>query len=137
MAVSGWALGLLIALFGGFVGAGTFDWTVRKAIKLPAKPFAETARIPAWFTGLVERFLFFLLIVTLSPALASVPTWMLLWLGLKLGANWNRYKRDEVADVSTRALLALLSGAISLAFAYAGGIFAVGAMSLADCVVIE
>jgi hypothetical protein len=132
-----WTLGLLIALVGGFFGAWAFDWIVRSAIRLPDKPSPEIARIPPWLTGFVERLLFFLLIVTLSPSLASAPAWMLGWLGLKLGANWNRYKADTVPDVSTRALLALLTGAISLAFAFAGGIFAVGAMRLADCTVLE
>jgi len=121
-------LGLLIALIGGAVFAGGFRAVLLWHFKF--EDDKKRKRIWPWLTGVVERLLFFLLIVATGNAGIEVATAMLAWLALKLGANWNRRKLDtsvvdKNSEVATRTLLALLSGAISLAFAFAGGLVAI------------
>ena len=80
-------------------------------------------------TGNVERFIFTLLAVAQpGAALAAMGG----WLGLKMAAHWNKavppVDKDNAAREqmvrNSHAVLGLLSGLISMAFAASGGAFA-------------
>ena len=119
---SSWLVGFFVALLGG-LPAWAFIKLTTRLIRLPPKPNAESPRVPGWLTGVVERCFFFMLIVLgISGAVEAGIG----WLALKLAANWQRYDIKELPSAHTRALLALLAGLISLAFAYVGGAIACG-----------
>ena len=117
-----WLIGLSVALLGGFPVWAFIALTTR-LIRLPEKPDRESSRVPGWLTGVVERGVFFMLI---ALSLSGVVEAGMGWLALKLAANWQRYDIKELPSAHTRALLALLAGLISLAFAYLGGAIASG-----------
>ena len=112
-----WLIGGGIALVGGGVAAWLFQFVVVKCIDLGSKPDQLAPRIPAWLTGVVERAFFFGLVV---GQVSGVPEAMMGWLALKLAANWQRYDSAKEPRAIARSFLALLTGLISLAFAYLG-----------------
>lgn len=115
-------LGALVALAGGGLAAAVFIFAARKLIGLSEKPVADVKRVPPWLTGIVERSFFYLLTVL---NVQNLPTAMMAWLGLKLATNWN-HPSQNAQEGRPRALLALLAGLVSLAFAYVGGAMSVG-----------
>ncbi len=113
-------LGLGIALIGGGFAAWAFSTASIKLFKLPKKPHTRTSRIPPWLTGFVER-TFFVILIANSTNLDNIPEAMIGWLAIKLALNWEKFDPEENPTAQTRGLLALLTGAISLALAYIGG----------------
>lgn len=111
-------LGLAIALIGGGFAAWAFSAVTSSLLKLPPKSSSTVARIPPWLTGLVERSFFVILVAT---QVEGIPEAMIGWLAIKLAVNWQKLDSEKNPDAQTRGLLALLCGAISLAFAYVGG----------------
>jgi hypothetical protein len=82
--------------------------------------------IPSWFTGLLERTVFFFIVVA-QPT--SAPTAMMAWLGIKMVAGWNKPLPEDTAVQDKtlwhrHAFAALLSGLASMAFAWGGGMLA-------------
>jgi hypothetical protein len=80
--------------------------------------------VPPWLTGLVERFVFFLLVAFDMPA---TPVTMMAWLGIKMAANWNRSDStppDEEAETmrAQGATAAAVLGLLSMGFALIGGL---------------
>lgn len=113
-------LGLGIALLGGGIAAWVFSVTSIRLFDLPSKPKKAPNRIPPWLTGLVERS-FFVTLIANSTNLDGIPEAMIGWLAIKLAINWQKLDAQKYPEAQTRGLLALLTGAISLAFAYIGG----------------
>jgi hypothetical protein len=98
-------------------------------INYPPKPTYRG--IPSWLTGLVERLVFTLAIGPTNLAEVPVtPIAMVGWLGLKLALDWTRPVEvegrkptaDEVGWRASGSVLALLTGLISMAFAFGGGL---------------
>jgi hypothetical protein len=94
--------------------------------------------IPGWYTGLVERVIF--TAFTLVQPGAALPA-MGGWLGLKMAANWNKglpahpnpARARAAASIWNRhAFLGLLSGLMSMAFAWSGGLLARLILGLKD-----
>jgi hypothetical protein len=120
-------LGLGVALVGGGVAAWAFSSATALLLKLPSKSVSLVQRMPPWLTGLVERGFFVLLVAT---QVEGVPEAMIGWLALKLATNWQKLDPEKNPDAQTRGLLALLTGVISLAFAYIGGAIISGSLSV-------
>lgn len=117
-------LGLAVALIGGGFAAWAFSAVTSSLLQLPQKPSSTVARIPPWLTGLVERSFFVILVAT---QVEGIPEAMIGWLAIKLAINWQKLDHP---DAQTRGLLALLCGAISLAFAYIGGAILSGVINI-------
>lgn len=118
MAIYSWLSGIAVALLGGGVAAWAFSTAAEKLLRIPPKPYSSVPRIPPWLTGLVERSFFVVLVaINDNGALES----MMGWLAIKLAVNWQKYDYEAQPSAQSRGLLALLTGAISLAFAFVGG----------------
>jgi len=120
-------LGLIVALA---IGHGVLRWLHRWlhdriGIEDDDKP------VPPWLTGLIERFVFFLMVAFNMPA---TPVTMMAWLGIKLAANWNRSvstppkkaEQDAIAEAERKraqgAIAAAVLGLLSMGFALIGGL---------------
>ena len=111
----GWYFcGLGVTLWVGHHAVGSFLAALRG--KSFAKVTTSGGKVPAWLTGAVERFFFAMLVAFNLDGIA--PT-MMGWLGLKLASNWNH--PDYKHDISG-AFGALITGALSMLFALAGGL---------------
>jgi len=81
-------------------------------------------RVPSWKTGFAERTLFFFVTIVLP---GKVITYMGVWMGLKMAANWNRRSvkytdnEEEQDKISMFSISALFGNVASLAFAFIGG----------------
>ncbi len=77
-------------------------------------------RVPSWFTGLVERLFFTILVgvhgITLPPVL------MMTWIGLKLATNWNNKAYEAQPGLRVFAFRSLVLGLLSMTFALIGGL---------------
>jgi hypothetical protein len=121
------ALGWVLSLVGGL---GAAELTRHFLWKVYAIDPEDKNVLQPITTGLIERALFTSLIQFASPIiLPSIVPSMIGWLALKLAANWNhgtrsRSAEDEAAHklIRNRALIAVIVGAMSMAFAYAGGL---------------
>lgn len=134
-----WIVGWSVSLLFGFVAADGLAKLLKWYYDLEDKE--ERSTIPI-VMGFVERGLF-TAVIAVSPAAAfpSVIPAMAGWLGLKLAAGWNHgtQKTSPIAgggnpevipaneslsagQIQKRAMLSLIIGAVSLAFAYAGGL---------------
>jgi hypothetical protein len=120
---------LTVSLVFGTIATAVFYEGLRCRIDYPPDPTLPS--IPSWLTGFVERFVFTAAIGLTNSAEAPItPVAMLAWLGLKMAAGWTR--RVEIkgpkptAEGEERraqgAILALLTGLISMAFAFVGGL---------------
>jgi len=89
----------------------------------------EKPYVPAAVTGLVER-AFFTGVVALID-LPSAITPMLAWIAIKMAANWNRQANGSGDQIvfrqrATGAIVAALTGLVSMAFAGIGGLICSG-----------
>ncbi len=114
-------IGYAISLIGGGYFAWLFLGFMRSKWMLGPKPETDADRIWPWLTGVVERSAFTTLIVI---GLSDIGTMMMAWLGLKLATNWNHPDFRNDPRARSHAFAALLAGLISMAFAYAGGVYA-------------
>lgn len=110
-----WVVGYSVAALGG-VPAKLFLKRYRGEQEPPA--------VPAWLTGLLERFFFATLI---AFRFSSVVIAMMAWLTLKLAANWGAEGRFSGTDASPEEiarlrLTAIVAGLISMFFAAIGGL---------------
>lgn len=119
----GWSLGI-----GGIVVSLAHGSLKNDLPKVEGEPEPEK-RIPGWYTGLIERLIFTsFVIVAASAAFPALGG----WLALKMAANWNKGLPPKDADKARaegsiwnrHAFLGLLSGLISMAFAWSGGVLA-------------
>ena len=124
-----WLIGLAFSLVLGTLVTTGFYAFMRWWVNYPPKP--KYRGIPSWLTGLVERVVFTLAIGLTDATEAPItPIAMLGWLGLKLAVDWTRPVEvegrkptaDEVGWRASGAMLALLTGLISMAFAFGGGL---------------
>jgi hypothetical protein len=94
---------------------------LHKALKTPAEE-RHRARVSPTLTGLIERAIFTVVMFAQpDDALTAMGAWM----ALKMAANWQR--EGTPADPQRRnslAVLALLCGLLSMAFAALGGVAA-------------
>jgi hypothetical protein len=84
----------------------------------------EDKPVQPWLTGLIERFVFFLMVAFEMPA---TPVTMMAWLGIKMAASWNRSVSttpDEEAETKEAqgAMAAVVLGLLSMGFALIGGL---------------
>jgi hypothetical protein len=118
--------GLAVALGLGHVVVRYFLKFVRWMSGVPAEPRGK--RVPNWITGLFERSLAFVLVVTITD-MKEVGVVLLAWMTAKLAANWQRqpFKGDGgVKDQKLRVytISALMAGTLSLGFGILGGLIA-------------
>ena len=118
-----WIVGYLVSLVVGGLLVWAFLAIARRLLQIERKPESGSARVPPALTGIVER-LFFTTLVAFNAS--SVATAMIGWLALKLATNWNHPAWKEKVGVRTQALLALLAGALSMLFAFIGGLICNG-----------
>ncbi len=124
------AFGLLITLA---VGHGVMEqihhW-LHKRIEPPPLPGKG---VPPWFTGLVERAIFFLFVAAYD--VPGITVSMMVWLGIKMAANWNRpgLTSSDDSDAEARrargAIAAAVLGLMSMGFALVGGLICRGAIT--------
>ena len=142
--VARWALGLLVSLAGGHVAA----WGVLKLWRSGIEDkFPEIPGVPNYVIGLGERFFF---TVVIANAGASAAVAMMVWLTVKMAANWNRpwsgggqqggqpppqeearrtaasEAEREVSKQIRRAMASLFAGLVSMTFALIGGLICAG-----------
>lgn len=123
MEIKRWIAGLLFAVvIGGIVVPG-FLYSVRGLLGLGDKPKQKTKRVPPWLTGIVERFVFTVLV---GLEIAGAATAMMGWLAIKLATNWNRKDMENATAARPFSFTALLAGLISMMFAALGGMIASG-----------
>ena len=121
-----WIVGFVVALAIGHIVVAFFLARLRARI-VSKKPAAE--RVPAALTGLHER-VFFTLLVALD--VSGVAPAMMIWLTVKMAANWNRPAPSGPQDASEEerriagAMSALLAGLVSMTFAMMGGLICRG-----------
>lgn len=112
-----WSLGLLVSLGLGHIVVDQFHTRLTKGTGLPEKPAGP--HVANWLTGFVER-LFFTLVIGLGAGTAA-PAVMIGWLGLKLATNWNHPDFKGNPEARAFAFVALLTGLLSMTFAWLGG----------------
>ena len=124
--VARWALGLLVSLAGGHVAA----WGALKRWRPEIEDkFPEIPGVPNYVIGLGERFFF---TVVIANAGASAAVAMMVWLTVKMAANWNRpwsgssQQEREVKKHLRRAVASLFAGLVSMTFALIGGLICAG-----------
>jgi hypothetical protein len=113
-------LGLIVSLA---IGHGVLKW-LHRWLHDRIGIEDQDHPVPPWLTGLVERFVFFLLVAFDMPA---TPVTMMAWLGIKMAANWNRSDStppDEEAETKRAqgATAAAVLGLLSMGFALMGGL---------------
>ena len=74
--------------------------------------------LPAWFTGLIERFAFTIFVAIDLPAVGAL---MAAWIGAKMFDNWQHVLQTRAHGARSRAFLALLGNLLSMLFATLGG----------------
>ncbi|TJW03688.1 MAG: hypothetical protein E5X42_30580 [Mesorhizobium sp.] len=112
--------GLIVALVVGQL----VTWGVHRLLtwsaNLDERPPGK--RVPGSVTGTFERLLTFALVASQFPEFQNV---VLAWLAAKLAANWQRDeptgKAGAQQEYRTRALIAVMSGIVSVSFGYLGG----------------
>lgn len=122
-----WFLGLVFSLFIGHYAASWVRSWLYSSCKLkewnrPRKGEGP-ARVKAWQTGFLERSFFTIVVGLKYPGVLGA---MMAWLGLKLGANWAHSILKGKKLVTSYALVALLTGLVSMLFALIGGRFCAG-----------
>ena len=133
--IVGVLLGFGLSLGVGHLCVGLFHkWMQAKLPPLIDEPSPKKEIQVAW-TGFVERALFtFFVIVQPGPALPA----MMVWLGQKMASNWNKAlpapakgnAREDMIIRNRHAFLGLLTGLISMGFAWTGGMLASFVMDL-------
>ncbi|MGX5827330.1 hypothetical protein [Mesorhizobium sp. 43Arga] len=113
--------GLAAALIAGHFGTDSFFRYLNRSAGLELRPTPK--RLPPAVTGMFERALTFLLVVSDFPSFQNV---ILAWLAAKLAANWQRTEPTNSSDEDrlayrSRALIAVMTGIVSIAFGYFGG----------------
>ena len=89
--------------------------------------------MPPWFVGLVERSIFFLFVAAYD--VPGITVSMMVWLGIKMAANWNRpgLTSSDDSDAEARracgAIAAAVLGLMSMGFALVGGLICRGAIT--------
>lgn len=94
----------------------------------------DNERVAPWLTGMIERFAFTFVVMAYPGGAAAG---MFGWLGLKMAANWNKDAITTISEEDDRkaarfekltwnrhAFLGLLTGFISMCFAWVGGVVA-------------
>jgi len=120
-------IGLVVAfvLSIGVGGVVVPCFHAQQAAKLPdpGEPDKDK-RIHPNLTGTIERAAFTLFTIVPGPAI-STPM-MLAWLTLKMASHWNKPspQPEKQAAWNRHAFLGLLSGFVSLCFAWAAGMIA-------------
>ena len=124
-------LGLIvISWVFGHVVVYLFRLCLKTHMKLPEDNLdPATKEFPGWLTGVLERTIFTLWVGFAGPG-PAVVTGMGGWLALKLATNWNRRNVGDENDdnqatqvrIIRGAWLALMSGVVSMGFAFLGGI---------------
>jgi hypothetical protein len=118
--LSVWGLGFGTSCGIGTVAVGVFHyWLTERHLGL--EPPKEKRTSP-WLTGLLERIFFTLAVAMNAPGVLPA---MITWLGLKLAANWNRTRtitKNEEVTIKNYAFAALVTGLLSMLFAYVGGL---------------
>ena len=121
-----WLYGLIFSVVVGGVVTALFLYALRGVLGLGDKPKLKEKgikRVPPWFTGAVERFVFTVLI---AAGVAGVTTAMMGWLALKLATNWNSNHWKNNPKAHPFAFTALLAGLVSMFFAALGGLVCTG-----------
>ena len=123
LTVAQWSIGLAFAVLVGGIVVPTFLHAVRGLMGVGDKPKPKIKRVPPWLTGIVERFVFAVLVGLDVPGSATA---MMGWLAIKLASNWNRKDMENVVAARPFSFSALLAGLISMMFAALGGMIAGG-----------
>ena len=126
-----WAAGLVVSLLiGGWATRKSLN-CIRKRIKQKAEEIDEISNdrykelfgleyFSPWITGTIER-LFFTILVAFN--VYGTATAMIVWIGLKIGADWLIVLQYEKKAWQRQiAFSALLGSMISLFFALIGGL---------------
>ncbi|MFD1984194.1 hypothetical protein ACFSOZ_16205 [Mesorhizobium newzealandense] len=112
--------GLLVALGAGHFVTNWFHGYLTDRSGLKARSSAK--RLPPWITGTFERTLTFALLASQFP---DPHTVILAWLAAKFAANWQRDEPTGAPEAQmeyrSRAMIAVMSGIVSVAFGYVGG----------------
>ena len=116
-----WSIGLAVSLVLGWPITEGFLYGLRKARGFE-KP-AEEKSVPPWLTGIIER-LFFTIAVAYN--VGGSITAMILWIAIKLGANWGP-DDGRASAFRFRIVSGALGGLVSMLFALVGGLIAGGA----------
>lgn len=116
--LSVWGLGFGTSCVIGTVAVGAFHHWLTKRLGLLTP---KEKRTSPWLTGLLERIFFTLAVAT--NATGVLPA-MIAWLAVKLAANWNRrpITNGEEVTIKNYAFSALVTGLLSMLFAYVGGL---------------
>ena len=123
---SPWIVGFTISVLLGALIVPGIKALLGLGVPLPTKEQIGKG-IPGWITGMVERFFFMIVVADSQTGLGDASVAMMVWLTLKLGANWGRQDMTFMSDDDTRrkfvngGFVALLSGLVSMLFAIAGG----------------
>lgn len=110
-------LGMVVSSLGGaivlLILIDKIAWPyVVKVGKIKPKP-PGTLSIPL---GIIERILYS------SAFMLGAPSWVAVWLGLKVAVQWNRWKGKERATYN----IFLIGNAISIVFGFIGSWIAIG-----------
>jgi hypothetical protein len=120
-----WAplVALAVAIVAAGVGWAIVELVDRRWLKyIPCDPHEAVKGVQDWLLGVVERLVF-------APAFYLAPkeaaAGALVWLGLKMAANWQHPPNgNDLIIHRRRSVRALLLGFISLAVAGASGLLA-------------
>ncbi len=128
MNASSWIAGLLVSVVIGGPVTWLFLKLLRQHMRLEKEDEdPDTLAVPPWLLGMLER-LFFTIVIAFQVPGAAVA--MMVWLTVKMAANWNRPQIPNDKIVSTRrsrrAMSALLAGLVAMGFALIGGLIVGG-----------
>ena len=118
-------LGLAVIWYPHYPVKWFYDW-VRRESNLPERDENDAnVSVPHRIIGTFERLLAFTLV---AGNVEAAYTILLAWMAAKLAANWQR-RPDAEGDLTSRdvraaTLVALMTGALSLAFGVLGGTIA-------------
>ena len=121
-----WLLGLVVALGLGDLSVHLFFVFLRRWLGRDPRNWNSGRRIPGHVTGLVERLFFMILVGNSVNAGGGVPALMLVWIGLKIAANWGNPMFKPYPSTRAFTIRALLGGLVSMLFALFGGWIAGG-----------